>query len=129
VARKQPIVNGACVAFRVLFSYDARMISWTDPLAFIHGLTAQQRRALKSLEVETVGELLSIFPRRYDDYTRLVPIAKIPTGVPVTIKATVKEIKQMPTFRRRFALIGRIRLDRGDVVQSAMAHQAIETRR
>src|SRR5260221_219552 len=81
------------------------MIAWSDPLSFIHGLTAQQRRALKSLEVETVGELLSIFLRRYDDYTRLVPIAKIPTGVPVTVKATVKEIKQMPTFRRRFALI------------------------
>lgn len=81
------------------------MIRWDDPLSFIHGLTAQQRRALKALEVVTVGELLSIFPRRYDDYTRLVPIAEVPTGVPVTVKAIVKEIKQVPTFRRRFALI------------------------
>ncbi|MFZ2804100.1 MAG: ATP-dependent DNA helicase RecG [Patescibacteria group bacterium] len=81
------------------------MIAWSDPLTFLHGLTAQQRRALKSLEVQTVGELLSVFPRRYDDYTRLMPIAKIPNGVPVTIKATVKEIKQAPTFRKRFALI------------------------
>lgn len=81
------------------------MLTWDDPLSFLHGLTAQQRRALKSLDVASVGELLSIFPRRYDDYTRLVPIAKIPNSVPVTIKARVGEIKQMPTFRRRFALI------------------------
>ncbi len=85
--------------------YDALMLKWSDPVSFIHDLTWQQRRVLKSLEVETVGELLSIFPRRYDDYTRLVPIAKIPTGAPVTIKATVKEIKEAPTFRQRFKII------------------------
>lgn len=81
------------------------MLKWSDPLSFLHDLSWQQRRAIASLDVNTVGDLLSIFPRRYDDYTRLAPIAKIPTGVPVTIKATVKEIKEAPTFRRRFKII------------------------
>lgn len=81
------------------------MLQWSDPISFIHGLTAQQRRVLKSLEVETAGELLSIFPRRYDDYTRLVPIAKLQNGQAVTIKAIVKEIAEAKTFRRNFKII------------------------
>lgn len=81
------------------------MLKWTDPLSFVHGLSPQQRRLLKKLEIETVGELLSILPRRYDDYSRLTTIAKIPLGQPVTIKAVLRDIKQAPTFRKRFVLI------------------------
>ncbi len=81
------------------------MLQWNDPLSFIHDLTWQQRRALKSLDIQTVGELLSLFPRRYDDYSRLVPILKIPTGIPVTIKGIVKEIKEVPTFRRQIKIV------------------------
>lgn len=81
------------------------MLAWDDPIAFITGLSAQQRRVLKTLEIGTVGELLSVFPRRYDDYSRLVPIAQIPDDTPVTIRATVADIKQAPTFRKRFVLI------------------------
>ncbi|MFH1973629.1 MAG: ATP-dependent DNA helicase RecG [Patescibacteria group bacterium] len=81
------------------------MLSWEDPVAYIHGLTSHQRRVLKTLEVDTVGQLLSVLPRRYDDYSRLTSLATVPTGVPVTVKVTVKEIQKVPTFRRRFALI------------------------
>lgn len=81
------------------------MVAWTDPVEFIHGLTAHERRVLKVLGVATVGELLMTLPRRYDDYSRLTSIAQIPTNTPVTIKATVKEIAQAKTFRKRFAII------------------------
>ncbi len=81
------------------------MLNWEDPLSFIHGLTTPQRKLLKSLEVETVGGLLSILPRRYDDYSNLTSIAQIVSGQVVTIKAKVIQIKQMPTFRKHFAII------------------------
>ncbi|MEO5927208.1 MAG: ATP-dependent DNA helicase RecG [Patescibacteria group bacterium] len=81
------------------------MVNWNDPVEFIHGLTAHERRVLKALGVATVGELLMTMPRRYDDYSRLTTIATIPTNIPVTIKATVKEIAQAKTFRKRFAII------------------------
>lgn len=81
------------------------MLNWGDPVSFIHGLSAHERKVLASLEITTVGELLSVLPRRYDDYSRLTTIAAIPTGVPVTIKATVTQIAQVKTFRKRFALI------------------------
>jgi ATP-dependent DNA helicase RecG len=81
------------------------MVGWNDPVSFLHGLTTHERKVLKALAVETVGDLLQVLPRRYDDYSRLTPIANIPTGEPVTIKATVKQIAQAKTFRRRFSLI------------------------
>lgn len=81
------------------------MLQWSDPLTFIYGLTGQQRRVLKSLEVQTVGELLSIQPRRYDDYSHLTSISKIKIGESVTLRVAVKDIKKVPTFRKRFALI------------------------
>lgn len=81
------------------------MLQWDDPISFIHLESPQQRRVLKTLELETVGKLLSLYPRRYDDYSNLVLIAKIPTGQPVTIKAKVTALKQLPTFRRRFVMI------------------------
>ncbi len=81
------------------------MLHWDDPVAFIHGLNAYDRRVLKALEVQTVGDLLQIFPRRYDDYSRLSPILGLPLNEPLTIKATVKEISQVKTFRKRFVII------------------------
>lgn len=78
---------------------------WTDPVTYIHGLTPQQRRVLKNLEVETVGDLLSIMPRRYDDYSNLVKIADVPMGEPVTLKVKIKALKKQPTFRRRISII------------------------
>lgn len=81
------------------------MISWNDPISFLHGLTAPQRKAAALLGCETVGQLLDVFPRRYDDYSRTVPIAEIPDGIPVTIACHVVEIFQVKTFRRSFVLI------------------------
>ncbi|MFA6446905.1 MAG: ATP-dependent DNA helicase RecG [Patescibacteria group bacterium] len=81
------------------------MLSWTDPVSYIHGLTAQQRRVLKQLEVETVGDLVSVIPRRYDDYSNLVTIANLPAGEPVTVKVKIKQLKKLPTFRKRLVII------------------------
>jgi aminotransferase len=81
------------------------MLSWTDPASYIHGLTAQQRRVLKQLEVQTVGDLVSVIPRRYDDYSNLVSIANLPAGEPVTVKVKIKQLKKLPTFRKRLVII------------------------
>ncbi|MBI5654469.1 ATP-dependent DNA helicase RecG [Candidatus Uhrbacteria bacterium] len=81
------------------------MLHWDDPVSFIHSLSAHDRRALKALEVQTVGDLLQIFPRRYDDFSHLTSISALQLNEPVTIRATVKEIAQVKTFRRRFVII------------------------
>lgn len=81
------------------------MLNWTDPVNFIVGLTAPQRKAATALGCSTIGELLELFPRRYDDYSRTVPVTEIPDGVPVTVRVQVLEISKVPTFRRAFVMI------------------------
>lgn len=81
------------------------MLSWNDPVTYIHDLTTQQRRVLKGLNVETVGDLLSVLPRRYDDYSNLTTISGLPVGEPVTVKVRLKQLKKLPTFRKRFVML------------------------
>lgn len=87
------------------------MVGWNDPVAFLHGLTAHERKVLKSLNIESVGDVLSILPRRYDDYSQLTPIAEAPTGIPITIKASIEKIAQVHTFRKRFSMIKAVVVD------------------
>jgi ATP-dependent DNA helicase RecG len=112
------------VALPVLFLYDLSMVGWNDPVEFIHGLTAHERRVLKTLEIKTVGDLVMMLPRRYDDYSRLTSIDKIPNGIPVTIKAKVTEIGQVKTFRRRFALIKAVVADDSGSIPITWFNQA-----
>lgn len=81
------------------------MVGWNDPVDFIHGLTAHERRVVSKLDVLTVRELLSILPRRYDDYSKLVSLADIPVNTPVTIRATVDGIRRVPVRRQGFVMI------------------------
>jgi len=81
------------------------MLHWDDPVTYIHSLSSYDRKMLKSLDAAEINELLNLLPRRYDDYSNLAKIAGIPLNEPVTIKAKIDEIKQAPTFRRRFTLI------------------------
>lgn len=81
------------------------MLSWNDPITFIHGLPPQQRRVLKTIEAFTVSDLLSVAPRRYDDYSNLARIADLRAGEPATVKVKIKTLAKVPTFRRRMVII------------------------
>lgn len=81
------------------------MLEWSDRISAIPELNAAQLRAIRQYGAHTVGDLLTILPRRYDDYTRCVEIARAPIGVPVTLHVTMQEIKKMPGFRRRIVMI------------------------
>lgn len=81
------------------------MLSWNDPVAFVHGLSPQQRRVLKTLETQTVADLLSVLPRRYDDYSNLAKIADLKAGEPATVKVKIKSLNKVPTFRRRMVIV------------------------
>lgn len=57
----------------------------------LKGVGEEIGKTLSGVGVETVGDLLNYFPRRYDDFSVISPIAKIRPG-PVTIAAKIKQI-------------------------------------
>ncbi|MEX1345257.1 MAG: ATP-dependent DNA helicase RecG [Candidatus Limnocylindrales bacterium] len=62
------------------------------------------RRHGRRLGIETVGDLLTTFPRRYEDlreFSRLGDLSALEPGTPVTVRATVASLRVEKTFRRR----------------------------
>ncbi|MDH3942880.1 MAG: ATP-dependent DNA helicase RecG [Anaerolineae bacterium] len=59
----------------------------------LDGVGAKNAEKLAKLGVETLGDLLYHFPRRYDDYSQLKPINRLEYGEEVTVIASVKSIK------------------------------------
>ncbi|MCB9822736.1 ATP-dependent DNA helicase RecG [Candidatus Nomurabacteria bacterium] len=58
----------------------------------IKGVGPETTKKFEKLGVFTVYDLLTFWPRRYDDYSEILPILKIEPGA-VTVKGTVESIK------------------------------------
>jgi ATP-dependent DNA helicase RecG len=61
-------------------------------LTDIKGVGPEMAKKFATLGVQTVDDLIRNYPRRYDDYSEIVPINKLKPG-PVTIKAVIKQAK------------------------------------
>jgi ATP-dependent DNA helicase RecG len=62
-----------------------------SPIKEIKGVGAEVAKKLAILNVKTVGEMISYYPRRYDDYSEVQEISHIKPGA-VTVRATIKQI-------------------------------------
>ena len=59
------------------------------PLTSLPGIGPQRAALFARLNVRTVGELLRLYPRTYEDRTRLVSIASLEVGTPACFEAAV----------------------------------------
>lgn len=58
----------------------------------IKGVGPETAKKLSKLGVETIYDLLTFWPRKYDDYSEVLPIKEIQPGA-VTVKAQIESIK------------------------------------
>lgn len=65
----------------------------TKPVTTLKGVGQKFAEKLNRLGAETIGDLLYLFPRRYDDYTLLRPINKLQYGEQVTVIGTIWQTK------------------------------------
>ncbi len=63
-----------------------------QPVTAIKGIGEELAKKYRILGIETVGQLLEYYPRRYDDFSNVETIANIKPGS-VTIKAEIKQVK------------------------------------
>ncbi len=68
------------------------MLRLIDPVSAIPDLNVAQHRAIKAFGARSIGDLIEILPRRYDDYSNTVAIRRAPLQEPVTLKVTVEKI-------------------------------------
>lgn len=69
----------------------AATLSFDAPVAAVAGVSSARAAALSSMGIHTVRDLLSHYPRRYLDMSRLTTIAQARIGENATIVATVHE--------------------------------------
>lgn len=63
-----------------------------SPLTDIKGVGEALGKKYALLGIHSVADLIDYYPRRYDDYSQVLPIAHIKPGI-VSIKASIKQIK------------------------------------
>jgi ATP-dependent DNA helicase RecG len=62
-----------------------------DPVAELKGVGEELAKKLGLLGIKTVNDLIEHYPRRYEDYSEVVPVSQIHPGI-VTIKARIKSV-------------------------------------
>ena len=89
-SREAPQANAKPVAERTALSSSVREL---------HGVSDTYAGRLARLGVNTIEDLLYLFPHRYDDYSALKTIDKLEYGDEVTIIGTVRETRERASKR------------------------------
>ena len=74
-----------------------------DLLTGLHtfpGIGPARAKALKRLGLETVGDLLSYYPRAYEDRTKVYAISNAPAEMPVCVSAMVADAPSVSRIRK-----------------------------
>ena len=64
------------------------MLTVETPIQYLKGVGEKRAEQLHKLNIQTVGDLLSHFPRQYEDWSTVTPIASAPHDTPCCIRAT-----------------------------------------
>lgn len=70
--------------------------AFNAPLTVLTGVGQITAASLKKLGLETLGDLLYFFPRRYEDYSQLKPIKDLFYGDVLTVIGTVQSVTTRP---------------------------------
>jgi ATP-dependent DNA helicase RecG len=73
-------------------------------LTVLSGVGPRIAKTLSRLGLNTLGDMLYFFPRRYDDYSHLKPINRLWYGETVTVIGTIENLTTRPTRRKNFSL-------------------------
>ena len=81
------------------------MATLQDSISTIRGIGEKRALAFSKLGVNTLYDLLSAFPARYEDRSVIVPIAEAADGIPCCISAVVADEPRLSRIRRGMELV------------------------
>ena len=70
-------------------------------IQFVKGVGPARKKLFANLEVESVEDLLYLFPRRYEDRRNMIPIAQVQTGEWQSIAGTVRTFSERKTWHTK----------------------------
>ncbi len=75
------------------------------PVSALRGIGPKKAEAFEKLGVHTLRDLVSLFPRRYEDRTHFTPIAAALPDQPVCIRAMVAQEPRLNRIRRGMEIV------------------------
>lgn len=66
-------------------------MQWDTDIQYLKGVGPQRAAKFAKMGIATVGQLLSLYPRSYIDYSSPVPVGSAPYDIPCAVKAEVLE--------------------------------------
>jgi len=76
----------------------------STPIEKIPRIGPVYQKRLKKLGIKTVGDLFFHFPYRYDDFSNVIPIAKVKINEICTVQGKILDIETTRTWKRRMFL-------------------------
>lgn len=70
------------------------------PVTTVKGVGAKGAETLTKLGIETVADLLSYYPRRYEDRSRFTPVSELKNGEAATVVGKLTSVENRPTKTR-----------------------------
>ncbi len=87
------------------------------------GVRPALAKRLAGFGLTTVGDLLTHYPRRYEDFTDRKPIADLKVGEEATVRATVERVTLEHGHRRRVTLLKAVLRDQSGVMVGVWFNQ------
>ncbi len=75
-----------------------------DPVTVLTGVSDKTEARLARLGIATIRDLLLFYPRRYEDFSTITPIAFVRPGVKTTVRGRIYDIGAHQTKYKRMAL-------------------------
>jgi len=108
-AESKPYFTPPVPAGRTTLSSEGHPAALNAPITVLTGVGPRHGQTLAHLGLQTLGDLLYYFPRRYVDYSQLKPINRLWYGEEVTIMGMIDNISSRPIRS------GRIQISEGVV--------------
>ena len=98
-------------------------LDFQAPIESIHGIGPKRSQALERMGVKTVRDLLYLFPRRHDDYSKLKPINSLWYGEEVTVIGTVQNVNTRTVHGGRMKIVEAVISDKSGSIRVTWFNQ------
>jgi ATP-dependent DNA helicase RecG len=98
------------------------MLNLDRPVGSLRGVGAEMERKLARLNIKTAGDLLTHYPRRYDDFSLVVPISAMRPGL-VTVRGKILAAGTRRAHTRRLSITEAVISDSSGSVKAIWFNQ------